>query len=51
MANLSNQEDPAIEARNTGAAETELVQDINTTNEIATEISEGVKLEEEKDAA
>ena len=51
MANLSNQEDPAIEARNTGAAETELVQDINTTNEIATEISEGVKLEEAKDAA
>ena len=51
MANLSNQEDPAIEAQNTGAAETALVQDINTTNEIATEISEGVKLEEAKDAA
>ena len=41
MANLSNQENPATEAQNTGAAEADLIKDIDTTNEIATEVSEG----------
>ncbi len=51
MANLSNQENPATEAQNTGAAEADLIKDIDTTNEIATEVSEGVKLEEAKAGA
>lgn len=51
MPNLSNQENSTAEQQNTAAQESELITDINNTNEIAIEVSEGVKIEEAKAAA